>query len=587
MTPTTDAAQFQTGSPTPLARRRAAADHAVPGLAVAVAALGLLNLWSALLARGVGRAEFLRDVVHLPLLVAHGSRTLIALFGLGLLMLARSLARRKRQAWRIALMLAGASPFLHLTKGLDWEEALICLGLLLALWRFRHAFLAENDRPSARQGVLAALGLLVFAACYGPLGFWLLRREYRPPVTPAGALAQTTHRLLFAPDYPVLYARTHRAHWFDDSLQLISVFALGYAVWMLLRPVLPSRPEDEARAHARSLLQSSGGAPVAYFTLLPDKRYLFEEAKPPRWAVAYVVVGRIAVSLGDPLGPPGDAPDAIQAFVALCRRHDWQPAFYQTTADHLEAYRHVGLKALKVGEDAIIDLPTFSLSGKRFQDLRTAINKMGKIGVRFEEVSPDVVDNDTLAQMSEISEQWLRQHKGEEKTFALGQFDPTSACFHDSRVFLARDPEGLVLAFVTFVPIFGTDGGWGLDLMRRQASVPNGTMEFLIASSLLAFQREGAHRVSLGLSPLAGTDETKDPVEEEWIGRSRSLLFQHFNHFYSFMGLFGFKEKFGPRWEPRYLIYDGTQALAPTLYAILRAHSPRGLRAWTKNYSPA
>src|SRR5690242_6011165 len=119
MTPPTDTdvSPEMLPQPGPLARRRAATDHAVLAMAVAVAALGALNLWSALLARGPGRAEFLRDVVHLPLLVAHGSRTLIALFGLGLLMLARSLARRKRQAWRLALLLAGASPFLHLTKG--------------------------------------------------------------------------------------------------------------------------------------------------------------------------------------------------------------------------------------------------------------------------------------------------------------------------------------------------------------------------------------------------------------------------------------------------------------------------------------
>src|SRR6185437_13591431 len=105
MTPLTNTNTRIGSTPAIGPRPRLTAEHTVLILAVAVAALGLLDLWSALLARGPGRAEFLRDVVHLPLMVAHGSRTLIALFGLGLLMLARSLARRKQQAWRITVLL--------------------------------------------------------------------------------------------------------------------------------------------------------------------------------------------------------------------------------------------------------------------------------------------------------------------------------------------------------------------------------------------------------------------------------------------------------------------------------------------------
>jgi phosphatidylglycerol lysyltransferase len=132
-----------------------------------------------------------------------------------------------------------------------------------------------------------------------------------------------------------------------------------------------------------------------------------------------------------------------------------------------------------------------------------------------------------------------------------------------------------VVGFVTFVPIFGK--GWGLDLMRRGGDAPNGLMEFLIASAALQFQSEGAGLLSLGLSPLAGAEP--DPAESEMIARGRQLLYQRFNLFYGFKGLHAFKEKFGPRWEPRYMIYPGETALAQTVYAIIRAHSPRGL--WT------
>lgn len=556
-------------------------DTAVRLIALGVLVLGLVNLWSALLAHAPDRHRFLHETVHMPLVVQHASRTIVALFGLGLILLARSLQRHKRQAWWIAVFLAVTSPFPHLAKGLDYEEAIISLVFGLVLVVFRHAFYAENDRPSARQGILAALSLFGIAAVYGPVGYYLLRAKFKPTFTWDRAVKQTTHQVFFYPVVRALAPRrdTPRAYWFDNSLQTVAVLSLTYGMLMLLRPVLPrGRQSEQERARARRLLETFGGAPLAYFALLHDKRYLFDESgDQPGWGIAYVVVGRTAVALGDPFGDPDRIGRAIAAFHSTCRRHDWSPAFYQTTAVYLEQYRESRLRSLKVGEDALLDLPTWSMKGKAFQDLRTAINKMGRLGIVFAEFHADGGDADTLTRMDAISEEWLLSQKGEEKTFGLGRFDPESDLFRDSRLFVARDAETTrVLAFVSFVPIFGK--GWALDLMRRGAETPNGLMEFLIASSILLFQSEGAALLSLGLSPLAG-GAIPEPGETEIISRGRELLYQRFNLFYGFKGLHAFKEKFGPRWEARYLIYPGETALAQTVYGIIRAHSPRGL--WT------
>lgn len=571
--------------------------------ALLVAGFGLVNLWSALLARGVGRAEFLRETAHVPLVVEHGTRTLTALFGLLLLMLARSLGRRKQQAWRITVGLLFVAPFLHLAKGLDWEEAALCIVLLGGLLIGKPLFDAANDPPSARQGIRAALALLAFAAGYGPVGFVLLAREFTPRPGARRALVQTAHLLVHEPDEPVLRPRTRRAAWFEDSLILLSAFAGGYAVFMLLRPVLPrgERATAAERACARALLRAHGGPPLACFTLLPDKRYLFPPARggggenvPFCWAVAYVVVGRRAVALGDPLGDPARAAEAIAAFVAHCRARDWAPAFYQTTARHRCAYRQTGgLRLLRIGEDALLDLPGFSLSGKRFQDLRTTQNKMKRLGISCAEWEPG--DAEMLTQMASIFDNWLRGRHGEEKTFALGGFDPAGDLFRDSRVFVAAPvptaqasdaPGSRAFAFVTFVPIHEPGGaiyGWGLDLMRRADGAPSGVMEFLIASAAQQFQQEGARVMSLGLAPLAAQTPAsgdEDAAESATLAHARRLLFERAGRFYAFRGLHAFKEKFGPRWESRYLAYPSAAELIPTILAVLRAHSPRaGL--WT------
>ncbi|HEY9606509.1 MAG TPA: phosphatidylglycerol lysyltransferase domain-containing protein, partial [Allocoleopsis sp.] len=50
-------------------------------------------------------------------------------------------------------------------------------------------------------------------------------------------------------------------------------------------------------------------------------------------------------------------------------------------------------------------------------------------------------------------------------------------------------------------------------------------------------------------------------------------LYEHLNQFYNFKGLQAYKEKFHPRWEPRYLIYPRRAALLDVIVALIRADS--------------
>jgi phosphatidylglycerol lysyltransferase len=346
------------------------------------------------------------------------------------------------------------------------------------------------------------------------------------------------------------------------------------------------------------MLKRWGGAPISYFALLLDKQYLFaDESASSEWCVAYRVIGRRAVALGDPIGDPMFAEDAIAAFVSYCRLQDWQPSFYQVSSDYLTIYQKLGLRTLKVGQDAYVDLATFSLRGKSFQDLRTALNKMSKLGIAIEHYqSANQMDTFTTTELSSISSEWLQSRRGVEKSFAMGAFAPQTELFHDSRVFIARDQSTrIVLGFVTFVPIFAQSApvdnslrpfGWTLDLMRRRSDAMNGIMEFLITSAALQFQSEGAEAMSLGLSAMASSDQEDDPHDSELFMRARQILFKRFNFSYSFDGLFCFKNKFGPNWQSRYLVYDGHANLLSTIYAILEAHSKRFLILRLRNLIP-
>ncbi|MDQ2798372.1 MAG: DUF2156 domain-containing protein, partial [Armatimonadota bacterium] len=179
-------------------------------------------------------------------------------------------------------------------------------------------------------------------------------------------------------------------------------------------------------------------------------------------------------------------------------------------------------------------------------------------------------------EMSAISEGWRQAHRAKEGSFAMGGFDPDSALVQESRTFAARDTDtGRMLAFATFVPVFGEGKmqGWTLDLMRRRGDALHGVMDFLIISAAQQFAQEGASLLSLGLSPLAGAD---DPAEAAAVSHVRRFLFTRLNRVYNFQGLHTFKSKFATRWEPRYLIYRRGLGLTATAGAILKAHLTEG-----------
>src|SRR5919199_4204492 len=111
----------------------------VPALiGLAAACAGVVNVISASTPSIAARSDLVEGV--LPPGVPEAARVVALALGLTLVWLWRSLARRKRRAWQLAVGLVVVSAAAHLAKGLDFEEATASLVLLGALWRFRGAF---------------------------------------------------------------------------------------------------------------------------------------------------------------------------------------------------------------------------------------------------------------------------------------------------------------------------------------------------------------------------------------------------------------------------------------------------------------
>ncbi len=539
-------------------------------IALLTGLMGVINVLSALLPAWSDRLRLLERFS--PLFVRQGGQLTVTLAGFALLLLARGLWRRKHTAWWITLAVLGVSAVSHLLKGLDVEEAALAAALAAWLIWQRDEFHTLSDPPSLRQGVRMLGAALGFTLAYGALGFYLLDRHYRTQYDLPAALRQTL--VMFTQFYdPGLEPITGFGRYFAASIYIVGLATLGYAALMLLRPVLLRAPASAAEhQRAADIVARYGRTPLARMTLFPDKAYLFT---PDGSLVAYAVHRRVAVALGDPIGPPQDLPQAITAFQQLCSRNDWIPTFYQTLPETLPAYRQAGFEAQIIGQEAVVDLHTFSLAGHAVKALRTSANRFSREGYRFV-VQPPGLNDDLLEDLREVSDEWLTLVHGSEKRFSLGWFDDDY--IRSGAIGIVYNPEGRLTAFASLLPEYQRNE-LSVDLMRRRQEVEPGTMDYLFISLLQYAQQQGYDTFNLGLSALAGVGEQpNDPAAE----RALHFIFEHVNQFYNFKGLHEFKEKFQPTWSPRYLVYPNLGVLGMVWLAVVEANAgsaPRQLSA--------
>ncbi len=469
----------------------------------------------------------------------------------------------KNVAWLATLCILIISAISHLIKGLDYEEALLAGILVGWLVYFRHYFHARSDRPSVQQGLRVLVVAFVFTLGYGILGFYLLDRHYSVIFGFTAALRQTV--VMFTQFYdPGLTPLTGFGQYFINSIYVVGLITFSYAAWMLLRPVFVRDPATPAeRARAAEIVQQYGHSSLARMTLFDDKTYFFS---PGGSYLAYTVKGRMAVALGDPIGPEADLFATVTCFREFCSRNDWEPAFYQTLPETLAVYRAAGFEALNIGHEAIVDVQAFNLAGGANKNFRIAYNHLLKLGYQVKFHQPPIPDP-ILVELREISDEWLTSMHGNEKRFSLGWFD--DEYIRNSQIAAVHDAQGWITAFANLLPEYRR-AEVAADLMRRRREVEPGTMDFLFVSLFQWAHEQGYATFNLGLSALSGVGEHPgDPATE----RILHFVYEHINQFYNFKGLHEFKKKFHPEWSPRYLIYPDAASLPAVWMVVVQANS--------------
>ena len=522
------------------------------------AAVGIADMLSAIVPKSSWS-----DFLGVWLVMHHRlpAQTFTVVVGFFLLVLSYGVVKGKKHAWRITLILLFLSAILHVQRSGSVLATVVALLLALTLVMSSRFFQAKSDPPSARRGYIAlciGLGIVTF---YTIGGFITLYDDFEPWIDRIGI-----HGIIlrtFAHD-PIHIPHATQAFLFQNALPVLCISAVLYGMVQIFRPVAAVfMPDTEERDQVSKLALHYGTNSISYFALGEDKTYFFSASG--KSAISYVLQGSTAVVAGDPIGPEEEMHDVIKQFVAFCNEQDWTIVFWQVRAEVATLYRSVGFKLLKIGEDAIVNPQNFTLKGGAMANVRSSAKRAEKDGVRVIFYRGKISDSEQLAQLEQISHQWLITKGGSEMGFSMGSFDPQG---DDELLYaLAVDQQNKVHAFVSFVPVYGRHG-WGLDLMRRAEQCAPGTMELLLARSIEYMKSDGAQMVSLGLAPLSNTNAE----DETFLGTSIDFLTDRFGNPSKNQSLYNFKKKFQPTWESRYLVYSGALSLPKIGWALYNAH---------------
>jgi phosphatidylglycerol lysyltransferase len=489
---------------------------------------GIILLLSAAFPALADRLAVLRQ--HLPLAAIETSHLLSVGTGVLLIALSRGIGDQVLGAYRAAMALLVAGAVFSLLKGIDFEEAAALLAVAALLRTQRARFYRRGHPVLSARSLFWAVGLLAALAGYALLGTWVY-----------GDIGRYSGMLLrFAP--------TAEAPRYFRSLLFALVVALGYLAGSLFRSrgptlALPGKAElDEARG----LLDRCGGGVFGHIILMGDKHLFWP---PERRAV--IAFGRVRdrlVALGGPLGEPAAADAAVAAFRDYADRYGMLAVFYEVTEPEVHRYHDAGFSLFKLGESAWVATETFTLEGKRGQDVRHGANRAKRDGAAVEMVEPPFAP-EQMAELKAVSDAWLAGRGAAEKGFSLGRFDPGYVNLAPVAVVRAA---GRAVAFASLMPGYGGREALSVDLMRHVPDAPPGTMDLLFAELIAHARAEGYRWFNLGMAPLAGVGETRYARPRERMAR---LAFEHGNRLYSYKGLRSFKEKFHPEWRGSYLAY--------------------------------
>ncbi|QRP44958.1 bifunctional lysylphosphatidylglycerol synthetase/lysine--tRNA ligase LysX [Amycolatopsis sp. FDAARGOS 1241] len=496
-----------------------------------------------------------------------------------LVVLGSALRRRKKAALYTLLLfqVGGLAITLVLQAVLLWAPDLLALGpmqirhipmqlgvltiadgvSLLLIWfllKLRPAFPARLAPGAWRDGLAVLFGGLLAVVAIG----WGLTEAF------PGTLGDAWERFAWAVNHATgenLQLRRigvgEGPAWIDLVLDLGSTFVATAALYTLFRGVRSRRlrTDDEELRLRRLLAEFGDDDSLGYFATRRDKSVVF--ARSGRAAVTYRVLGGTSVASADPVGDPDAWPDAVRAWLDETRSYGWVPGVLGASERGAKVYAAAGLRALEIGDEAVLDVREFSLSGPERKSVRQAVKRIERAGYTARVRRHGEIPEPEMQRLLTRAQQWRGAETERGFSMALGRLgDPSDA---RNVMVEAYDAAGELRGLLSFVP-WGRRG-LSLDLMRRDRDAENGLNEFMVAEVVAASPHLGAQRISLNFAMFRAVFSEGERIGAGPVLRLWRSVLGLASRFFQLESLYRSNAKYGPDWEPRFLCYSSARRL--------------------------
>jgi lysyl-tRNA synthetase class 2 len=332
--------------------------------------------------------------------------------------------------------------------------------------------------------------------------------------------------------------------WLPAALALLGGIGLIAILEILMAPAPPPSPGDDfERRQIAALVCHPESDTLAPFALRHDKSYVFSPDR--RAAIGYRVLFGVAAVGGDPVGDPRSYDSAVKEFLTLCGRMGWRPAVLGASAGHLPSWP--GLRSVGFGDEVIIRLADFSLSGRQMRNVRQAVQRTHRTGVKTEVMAESAVSPDLRDALLEVASAALGG--AAERGFSMNLDSMLTGRHPGCVVAVAYDEEGRPIAFQRYA---SAGRALSLDAMRRIPGAPNGINERLIVEMLEYAREQEVPELSLNFAAFRELLDATDRGPLEQIGYHALHLL---DPLIAVESLYLFDRKFRPSYRPRSVVF--------------------------------
>ncbi|MDN4477794.1 DUF2156 domain-containing protein [Demequina sp. SYSU T00039] len=484
---------------------------------------------------------------------------------------AYALHNGRRGAWWyvtvVSVITALAGPFAASNPS-DWLDIALDVVLLVLLIGWRRHFRVTGDRRGKlrvwKRGLVTLAALMTFTVA----AIMALSHQITPQPDIGDALAEAIVRIFGGTTG--LEGETTAAKAILGGIGI--VWFIAFAIFVAALLLTSRRHETDGSTRDRFIeLQrtTTGMTSIGYMARWEGIDHWISDDGTAGFG--FKQVGNTVIVLSDPAGHPDDLRRNYAGFAEFCRSRGWRLGYFAVSERARSELSEQGWKSLQVAEDTVVRLPDLAFTGKKWQDVRSAINRAKREGVTMRVVRYAEAPRGLKDQMEAISAQWAGDKSLPEMGFTLG--DLPQADDPNVEMHLAVDEDGTVHGMTSWMPVYreGFVVGWTIDIMKRRLDdgVMSGVMEFLIAESAVQYKEAGYEFISLSAAPLSYSGEVDNSVE-----KLLDILADKMEPYYGFTSLERFKAKFKPEHRPLYLAYQDEVGLPGIALGILRAYLP-------------